>query len=151
MTQTHTQFSPEKTVLYWQDVPLRYLNHEQWESLCDGCGLCCLIKLVDEDTGELIHTRVACQLMDLKTGLCSNYSQRRKYVPECIQLDLSKIPEFDWLPETCAYRLRYFGMPLPDWHPLNAGDREQVKYHGLQSIPVVLSAPGIDPEDFVIQ
>ncbi|AHF01318.1 hypothetical protein THIAE_05475 [Thiomicrospira aerophila AL3] len=139
------------TLKYWQDLPLRYLNHEQWENLCDGCGLCCLIKLVDEDTGELAHTRVACQLMDIKTGLCSNYSQRKKYVPECVQLDISKVAEFDWLPETCAYRLRYHGLPLPAWHPLNTGNREQVKYHGLQSIPVVLSAPGIAPEDYVIQ
>lgn len=139
-----------KKVNYWQDLPLDALTPEQWESLCDGCGLCCLHKLIDADTDEVHYTRVACKLMDAETGLCRDYDHRSQRVPDCVQLTVAKVSSYDWLPTSCAYRLRYQGLPLPEWHPLNYGNRELVKQHGIQAIPVIIATPGIKSEDYVI-
>lgn len=138
------------TTKYWEDTPLEQLTPAQWESLCDGCGLCCLHKLQDEDTDEIVYTRVVCRFSDLETGQCGDYENRSVNVPTCVPLTLERIAEFDWLPESCAYRLRYFNQPLPDWHPLNVGDHTQVKYHGLQSINVVIETADIDAEDYLM-
>jgi uncharacterized protein len=114
---------------FWEDTPLDRLDRAQWEALCDGCGKCCLHKLEDEDTGELVATNVACRLLDRDTARCSDYRNRRAFVPDCVRLTaravLNGIP---WLPATCAYRLRGEGLPLPDWHHLVCGDPEAV--HG---------------------
>ncbi len=115
---------------YWEDVPLAKLDRAQWEALCDGCGKCCLHKLEDEETGELVPTSVACRLLDRRTGLCSNYRHRRQFVSECVRLTLRDVAEIDWLPSTCAYRLRGLGLPLPEWHYLVSGDREAVHRAG---------------------
>jgi uncharacterized protein len=139
------------TEKYWQDTPLAQLNQAQWESLCDGCGLCCLHKLQDEDTDEVVYTRVVCRYSDLKTGQCGDYANRSTNVPTCVPLTLERVAQFDWLPETCGYRRRYFGKPLPDWHPLNVGDYHQVKYHGLQSINLVVESPELDEQDYLIE
>lgn len=136
---------------YWQDRPLQELSLAEWESLCDGCGLCCLHKLQDEDTEEIVYTRILCRYSDLDSGQCGDYENRSVNVPGCVPLTLERIAQFDWLPETCAYRLRYFNQPLPDWHPLNVGDHSQVKFHGLQSIDIVVESPDLDEEDFVIE
>ena len=111
---------------FWDDVPLAKLDRAQWEALCDGCGKCCLHKLEDEETGELIATNVACRLLDRRSGQCSNYRHRRAFVSECVRLTAGNVDSIDWLPSTCAYRLRAAGLPLPDWHYLVSGDREAV-------------------------
>jgi uncharacterized cysteine cluster protein YcgN (CxxCxxCC family) len=98
--------------------------------LCDGCGRCCLHKLEDEETGELYPTNVACRLLDRRNGRCSDYGNRKKLVVDCVHLDRSKLGKLDWLPETCAYRLRAAGKPLPDWHYLISGSRETVHEAG---------------------
>jgi uncharacterized cysteine cluster protein YcgN (CxxCxxCC family) len=116
---------------FWEDRPLEALDRAQWEALCDGCGKCCVHKLEDEETGELFSTNVACKLLDRHSGRCSNYRHRRAFVPECVRLTPKLAGTLDWLPETCAYKLRAEGKPLADWHPLNSGDPESVHKAGI--------------------
>jgi len=117
-------------IKFWEDLPLEALDRAQWEALCDGCGKCCLHKLEDEETGELFATNVACKLLDRKMGLCKDYKHRRAYVPECVRLTTRNVRDIEWLPTTCAYRLRANGERLPDWHYLVSGDREAVHKAG---------------------
>jgi uncharacterized cysteine cluster protein YcgN (CxxCxxCC family) len=114
---------------FWEK-PLSSLDRGEWEALCDGCGRCCVHKLEDEETGELHPTNVACRLLDRRSGRCSDYSNRRKHVADCVVLDRSTLGTLDWLPETCAYRLRAAGEPLRDWHYLVSGSRETVHQAG---------------------
>lgn len=116
---------------FWEDTPLDKLDRAQWEQLCDGCGKCCIHKLEDEETGELLATNVACRLLDRRTSLCSDYKHRRAYVPECVRLTPGNVRGIDWLPSSCAYRLRAAGEPLPEWHHLNTGDRDSVHRAGV--------------------
>ncbi|NNM77273.1 YcgN family cysteine cluster protein [Sphingomonas sp. ID1715] len=116
---------------FWEDTPLEALDRAQWEALCDGCGKCCVHKLEDEVTGELFPTNVACKLLDRRSGRCSDYRHRRAYVPECVRLTPKLAATLEWLPGTCAYKLRAEGKPLPDWHPLNSGDPESVHAAGM--------------------
>ncbi len=118
------------TVKFWEDLPLEALDRAQWEALCDGCGKCCLHKLEDEETGELFATNVACRLLDRKMGRCKDYKHRRAYVPECVRLTTRNVGDIEWLPTTCAYRLRANGEKLPDWHYLVSGDPEAVHRAG---------------------
>ncbi len=118
------------TIKFWEDLPLEALDRAQWEALCDGCGKCCLHKLEDEETGELFATNVACKLLDRRMGLCKDYKHRRAYVPECVRLTTRNVRDIEWLPSTCAYRLRANGEKLPDWHYLVSGDREAVHMAG---------------------
>jgi len=110
---------------FWEN-PLEELNREQWEALCDGCGQCCLHKVEDADTGEIFRTNVACKLLDLKTARCSDYRHRRAFVPDCLRLTPRNAATLEWLPVTCAYRLRANGEDLPEWHYLISGDRQAV-------------------------
>ena len=103
---------------FWQKKTLAELSDAEWESLCDGCGKCCLHKLEDEDTGDIYYTSVACRLLDLKTCRCKNYTERTSLVPDCLDLRKLEPEQYLWLPTTCAYRLIHEGNPLPDWHPL---------------------------------
>ena len=107
------------------------MTHDEWESLCDGCGRCCLHKLEDEDDGRIYYTRAACDLLDIKSCRCKDYPNREKLMPDCIQLSVDHAQYFDWLPETCAYRLLAEGEPLPEWHPLITGDPDSVIKAGI--------------------
>jgi len=115
---------------FWEE-PIESLNREEWEALCDGCGKCCLHKLEDERTGALQATNVACRLLDRTSCRCSDYKMRRVFVPDCVRLDAASMKDIDWLPATCAYRLRGEGKPLADWHYLVSGDRESVHRAGI--------------------
>jgi len=119
-----------KAARFWEEKRLSEMSRAEWESLCDGCGKCCVHKLEDEETGEIHATNVACRLLDRRTGLCKDYRHRQAYVPECVRLTPSRLRELDWLPGTCAYRLLGEGKPLPDWHPLITGDPETVHQAG---------------------
>ena len=115
---------------FWETKTLREMDRAEWESLCDGCGKCCIHKLEDEETGALMATNVACRLLDRRTGRCTDYKHRRAYVPECVRLTPEKLDQLDWLPSTCAYLLLHEGKPLPEWHPLITGDPESVHKAG---------------------
>ncbi len=106
---------------YWERVKLQDMSDAQWEALCDGCGKCCLNKLEDEDTGEILYTRVACRLLDIKRGRCSDYENRLSQVPDCLNLRELADTNYHWLPATCAYRLVAEGQDLPEWHHLKSG------------------------------
>ena len=124
------------------------LNREEWEALCDGCGKCCLNKLEDEE-GTVALTRVSCRLLDNETCLCSNYSNRHAYVPECIVLDPKTIEKnLYWLPRTCGYRLVYEGRPLYDWHPLISGDPNSVHDANVSLRGLSVSEDSVDEDDW---
>jgi len=116
---------------FWERVPLKNLAPKEWEALCDGCGKCCLNKLEDEETGEVVFTRVACRLLDDETCRCAHYEVRKQIVPECVVLTPKNLGEIAYfMPATCAYRLLHEGKPLYDWHPLISGDPESVHEAG---------------------
>jgi uncharacterized cysteine cluster protein YcgN (CxxCxxCC family) len=118
---------------FWKTKRLHEMTREEWESLCDGCGRCCLHKLEDEETGELYPTNVACKLLDRRNGQCTDYARRKLHVSDCVQLAAGKLEELEWLPSTCAYRLRAEGKPLPKWHYLVSGSRETVHEAGMST------------------
>mgnify|MGYP005991035205 CR=1 FL=1 len=117
---------------FWETIPLDDLTRPEWEALCDGCGKCCLNKLEDEDTGKVELTRVACKLLDGATCQCSKYVIRHQYVPECIVMTPKTLEDnMYWLPQTCAYRLKYEGRDLYHWHPLISGEAASVHAAGV--------------------
>jgi len=115
---------------FWETKQLHELNATEWESLCDGCAKCCVHKLQVEETGQVHYTCVACRLLDVNTCRCTNYANRHELVPECAVLSPEQPELFEWMPETCAYRLMHEGKPLPDWHPLITGNPQSVHAHG---------------------
>ena len=139
---------------FWER-PLKSLNPAEWEALCDGCGKCCLNKLEDEDSGQVVFTRVACRLLDGESCHCGQYDIRRQFVPECVMLTPKTLPKIAyWLPQTCAYKLRHEGKALHDWHPLISGDPESVHRAGQSvrgwTIPEIEVAEE-DWEDYAIE
>lgn len=140
---------------FWETVPPDKMTNAEWEALCDGCGKCCLNKLEDEDTGEVVLTRVACRLLDDATCLCSHYVNRHQFVPDCIVLTPATIPDhLYWLPQTCAYRLVHHKMPLADWHPLLSGSPDSVHWAGISVQGATVSefdTPFEDWEDHIIE
>ncbi len=87
--------------------PLLALTSEEWENLCDGCGRCCLVKLQDEDSGEIHYTNVACRFLDSGTCRCSDYANRAVVQPDCMVLGPDRLEVLDVMPWTCAYRLAH--------------------------------------------
>ncbi|WP_040724868.1 YcgN family cysteine cluster protein [Thiomicrorhabdus sp. Kp2] len=138
---------------FWETKTLDEMSQDEWESLCDGCGLCCLTKLQDDETDEIVYTSVVCPYSDLETGQCKDYANRSINVPTCVQLTRERVAEFDWLPDSCAYRMIYRGQGLADWHPLVSGNRYSVTHAGigLLAIPVVVDREGLDYEEFLIE
>ncbi len=123
--------APQTELPFWMEKSLEEMNTEEWESLCDGCGRCCLLKLQDFDTGKVSYTSVACRLLDLDKCACTRYSERRRLVPDCVKLTPRNISKLQWMPSTCAYRLLYEGKPLEPWHPLISGNAESVHEAGI--------------------
>ena len=111
---------------FWETKTLRQMSRQEWESLCDGCGKCCLLKLEDEDTGAIAYTRLHCRLFDAATCRCRDYENRQSSVPDCVQLTPAKLAAMQWLPTSCAYRLVHEGSPLPEWHHLVCGDPNRI-------------------------
>ena len=116
---------------FWKGKSLEQMTAEEWESLCDGCGNCCRLKLQEADTGDLIQTNVVCAYLDLDSCRCRDYPNRLRNTPGCIQLTPERCRRTAWLPETCAYRLVDEGRDLPSWHPLVSGDPATVHSAGI--------------------
>ena len=136
---------------FWRRKTLAEMTRSEWESLCDGCAKCCLDKLEDEDTGEIQYTEVACRLLDLGTCRCTDYANRKRFVPDCVVLTPRTVARLSWLPSSCAYRLVSEGKDLEWWHPLVSGDPETVHRAGVsvrgRAVPEALAG---DLEDHVV-
>jgi uncharacterized cysteine cluster protein YcgN (CxxCxxCC family) len=116
---------------FWKRKSLAEMTAKEWDSLCDGCGLCCMHKVEDEESGELFYTNLACRLLDTDTCRCTDYANRARRVADCLVLTPDSTEAFEWLPATCAYRLLAHGDELPEWHPLLTGDPESVHEAGI--------------------
>ena len=116
---------------YWETKTLRQMTVAEWEGLCDGCGLCCLIRFEDEDTGEITLSNAACRLLCLDTNRCGDYANRKARVPDCVGLTPRVLRNIDWLPPTCGYRRVAEGKDLAWWHPLVSGDPTTVHTAGI--------------------
>ena len=121
----------EDVVPFWRAKTLAQMNAREWESLCDGCGRCCLVKLEDDDTGEVHYTDVGCRLLDAGSCRCRDYRRRQRKVADCVRLTPESVASLSWLPPTCAYRLLDEGRDLPSWHPLVSGDPATVHAAGV--------------------
>ncbi len=123
---------------FWER-PLEQLNRAEWEALCDGCGRCCLKKLINSKDESVHYTRVVCRYLDTERCACTAYSNRQKLVPDCLVLDMEMLEQLHWIPDTCAYRLRYEGKPLPQWHPLLQGSRAAINAQQISVTGKVIS------------
>lgn len=138
---------------FWEVKSLEKMSRDEWESLCDGCGLCCLVKIEDEDSGEVFNTSVSCRQLDIETCRCSDYESRLLDVAMCIQLSLENLSQLDWLPDSCAYKRLSVGQSLPSWHPLITKNRESVHEAGFSARWFAQSEEYVHPDqliDFII-
>jgi uncharacterized protein len=126
-----TSIIPTSPLPFWKTKTLGQMSAAEWESLCDGCGKCCLSKIEDEDTAEIFYTSVICRLFDEGTCRCTDYANRSVQVPDCVTLDIENVSELSWLPKTCAYKLVMDGKDLYPWHHLVCGDPNEVHRQGV--------------------
>lgn len=129
------------------------MSPKEWEALCDGCGICCLYKIEDKDSGEVHLTHVACRFLDEVTCVCKLYNNRKKVMPTCIKLTPDNVASLDWLPDTCAYRLILNGKPLPEWHHLISNNLDSVHHAGVSVLGKVVNESSINMdhlEDYVV-
>ncbi|MEO1015274.1 MAG: YcgN family cysteine cluster protein [Pseudomonadota bacterium] len=131
---------------FWETKRLDEMTDAEWESLCDGCGRCCLVLLIDEVTSAVHETDVACRLFDPDTRRCRDYANRLRRVPDCVQLTPENAGALDWMPETCAYGRLARGEALPDWHPLLTGDANSTARAGAATRKNLLNEADIDPD-----
>lgn len=140
--------------VFWRAKTLQQMTPSEFESLCDGCGKCCLHKLEDEDDGDVYYTKVACRFLDQDSCQCQTYSTRQQQVEACVVLTPETVRSTYWLPETCAYRLIDEGLPLFDWHPLVSGDPDSVHKAGMSVVGKVIDERKVnldDLEDYVVR
>ncbi len=136
---------PEDGQRFWERVPLTEMSRDQWESLCDRCGRCCLIKLQPEADAPVAYTRVVCHLFDEGSCSCTRYAERSRLVPDCLHITPDNVGELDYLPTSCAYRRLAEGRPLPDWHPLLSGRQASVAEAGIAVAGRVISERHVHP------
>ena len=137
---------------FWQSVKLADMTAAQWEALCDGCAKCCLVKLQDEDSGEIVFTDIVCNLLDQQTCRCTHYQERTKLVPDCVKLTKDNLDKIDFMPPSCAYRLLHEGKDLPQWHPLVSGSADSAVVAGMSVKGRVIAEMAFDgdSEDRVV-
>ncbi|HEY9078763.1 MAG TPA: YcgN family cysteine cluster protein [Magnetovibrio sp.] len=136
---------------FWRKKRLQDMTPAEWESLCDGCGRCCLEKLEDMHSGEISYTNVACSLLDLETCRCAHYAERQRYMPDCVALTSANVGELHWMPYSCAYRRLAEGRDLADWHPLVSGDPDSIFKAGIAVRGRCISASEAgDLEDHIV-
>ncbi len=133
---------------FWKRKRLDQMSRAEWESLCDGCALCCLQKIEDEESGEIFYTDIACKLLDVSSCRCGDYAARAKRVADCLVLTVDDVAAFQWLPSTCAYRRLAEGDDIPEWHPLRTGDPESVHEAGVSIRGK--TAPGKEASDWTV-
>jgi len=146
-TKLSKNYNAVPTKPFWQTKSLDEMSDEEWESICDGCGRCCLVKLEDIDSGNLHYTSVACRLLDTETCQCSDYRRRIIKVPDCLELKLIEHEAYATLPDTCAYRLLYEGEVLAWWHPLISGDKNTVHQAGISVRGKTICESHIHPDE----
>lgn len=132
---------------FWRRKTLAEMNREEWESVCDGCGRCCVLKLADEDAGKTYPTSIVCRLFDHETCRCTRYAARHRLVPDCVRLDARTVHEYDWLPDSCAYRRLARGRDLAWWHPLVSGSAQTVIDAGISVYGNVVSERAVHPDE----
>lgn len=135
-----------KPAPFWETKSLDQMSKDEWESLCDGCGRCCLYILHNEETGDVFETDVACRLFDAKARRCRRYAERSRLVPDCVTLSADNVEQLTWMPKTCAYRRLANGKPLLQWHPLISGDRKSVERAGIAVPSDLIGEDDIDDE-----
>lgn len=138
---------------FWEEKTLAQMTRDEWESLCDGCGRCCLHKLEDADTGRYFYTNIACRLLDESSCRCKHYDMRRELVKDCLVLDPADEKQFNWLPTTCAYRRIAEHKPLEWWHPLVSGSRDTVHAAGISVLGHTINENDVatdEQEDHII-
>lgn len=133
---------------FWKTKQMNEMTTSEWESICDGCGRCCLQKLQDEDTEEVYYTDVVCRYFDESTCQCSEYQDRSILVPQCVKLRVEDIELFHWLPSSCSYKILYDSGDLPPWHPLVSKDKKSVRLAGVSIRGRVISEDLIDENDW---
>jgi uncharacterized cysteine cluster protein YcgN (CxxCxxCC family) len=133
---------------FWDEKSLKEMSQEEWESLCDGCGRCCLVKLEDEDSGQVFTSDVHCRLLDGETCACSDYEHRQARVPDCIKLTPDNVGTITWIPKSCAYRRIAEGRGLAWWHPLVSGDPETVVAAGVSVRNRTVSEEKVPPGEW---
>ena len=127
------------------------MSQAEWESLCDGCGRCCLVKLEDEETGDIALTDIACRLLDNQRCKCKQYDMRHEIVADCVRLTPQNISQLKWMPKSCAYRLLAEGKDLAWWHPLISGNKETVHQAGISIQGKTVSEDdNLQPEDRIV-
>lgn len=140
-----------KKLNFWQTKTLAQMSQAEWESLCDGCGRCCLVKLEDEETGDIALTDIACRLLDNQRCKCKQYATRHEIVADCVRLTPQNISQLKWMPKSCAYRLLAEGKDLAWWHPLISGNKETVHQAGISIQGKTVSEDdNLQPEDRIV-
>lgn len=134
---------------FWKAKTLEEMSREEWESLCDGCARCCLVKLEDEDTGEVYLTRLSCRMLTVRTCRCSDYENRFAKMHDCIEIDPEKARSLSWLPVSCGYRIVAEGRDLPWWHPLISGTPETVHQAGISVRSLAMNEKRVKEENYI--
>ena len=134
-------------IRFWEQKTLEEMTQGEWESLCDGCGQCCLHKLVNEETADVFYTQVACRLLDTATAQCQHYAARTAEVSDCLDVRNMDSAELAWMPRSCAYRRLSEGKALPQWHPLLTGDQQSVLSAGVSVAHRTISEDNADLDD----